>query len=392
MATKRCFVIMSFKPEFDHVYEAAIKKALVDLDIECFRVDDDSVPKNIPDRIIREIIQSDLIVADISEPSPNVFYELGISHALGNKTVIISRDRANLPFDVKSEYTMGYSDSREGLRLLYYELKNALQSLLAHPHEPSNIVQIAGRNFFDLQAKIRKNLRRIVDEGDRMFEFRRFLGRDRQTDNSKVVVQLSNQVVEAHGNSTRTTFVALSGGAGLGKTTLANALRGQIRELSPETAVSVLSTDAFMLDRAAREFRDLSGYDPRASRIAALVDAVNALRKGEPVTYQEYSHRTGEHEGETITVEPASIVIVDGVHSFHPSLLPAMKLKLFLYASPIDAKELRFLADLLERNYTVHAAFQHAEDEYKGFEQHVLHYAKFADQIVQIDSYWKYSL
>lgn len=392
MATKRCFVIMSFKPEFDHVYEAAIKKALVDLNIECIRVDDDSVPKNIPHRIIREIIESDLIVADVSEPSPNVFYELGISHALGNKTIIISRDRANIPFDVLSEYATGYKDDRDGLRLLYYELTKAVKTLIARPNEPSNIVQLAGRDFFDLQAKIRSNLRRIVEEGDRMAAFRTFLDHERRTDNANVIERLCSQIVDAHNDSTRTTFVALSGGAGLGKTTLAKALRELLRSFNPKMAVSILSTDAFMLDRAERESRDLSGYDPRASRMDALFGAIEALRNGERVSYREYDHRTGEHEGDTIVIEPANIVVVDGVHSFHPSLLRTMKLKLFLYASPTDAKELRFLADLFERNYTVHAAFQHAEDEYESFEKYVLHYAKFADQVVQIDSYWKYSL
>ena len=69
-----------------------------------------------------------------------------------------------------------------------------------------------------------------------------------------------------------------------------------------------------------------------------------------------------------------------------------MHIKFFIYASPTITKELRFIADLFERNYTVHAAFEHAEAEYQNYEKYILHYAKFADKVIQIDNYWAYQI
>lgn len=140
MKPTKCFVIMSFKPEFDLVYHAGIKKAVEDQGLACVRLDDDTLPKNIPTRIVREIIEADLIIADLTEPNPNVYYELGVSHTIGNKTIIISQHLEHLPFDVRNEFTLGYASTKEGIKLLYYELQKVIKLLLDYPDQPSNIV------------------------------------------------------------------------------------------------------------------------------------------------------------------------------------------------------------------------------------------------------------
>jgi hypothetical protein len=61
--------------------------------------------------ILDAIRGSELILADISEPNPNVYYELGYAHALGKQTVLLIRSDAqqSIPFDVA------------GLRIFVYE-------------------------------------------------------------------------------------------------------------------------------------------------------------------------------------------------------------------------------------------------------------------------------
>ena len=119
---------------------------------------------------------------------------------------------------------------------------------------------------------------------------------------------------------------------------------------------------------------------------------LDTLDRGGSISYAPYDHRTGTHISDRVSLPHSDIVLVDGIHSFHPRALRHMKLKLFLYATPADAKELRFMVDLFERSYTAHTAFQHAEEEYNNFETHILHYIKFADHVVQLDNYWKYHL
>lgn len=77
---KNAFVIMSFKDEYERVYHQAIRPALAELDFACLRADENPLPANVPSEIIRALVSADLIIADISDPSPNVFYELGVSH------------------------------------------------------------------------------------------------------------------------------------------------------------------------------------------------------------------------------------------------------------------------------------------------------------------------
>ena len=105
-----------------------------------------------------------------------------------------------------------------------------------------------------------------------------------------------------------------------------------------------------------------------------------------------YSHVTGKHEESSITVEAADIIIVEGIHSLYPALLPFYSSKIFLYSTPENAKELRFLTDIRERRYTPGEAFKHAETEQKAYNIHILPYANLADIYVSVGAYWNYSV
>jgi hypothetical protein len=53
-------------------------------------------------RIIQGIDNADLVVADVTNLNPNVMYELGVAHALGKPTVMITQTLIGLPFDIRS--------------------------------------------------------------------------------------------------------------------------------------------------------------------------------------------------------------------------------------------------------------------------------------------------
>ena len=126
---KRGFVIMSFAGKYDRVYHQAIKPAIENCGYECVRADSRPGPENIPRRIIEEIIASNIIVADISEPSPNVFYELGVSHSIGNKTITITSNVENLPFDISTFRVVRYKIGSEELRLLRNDIEENIRTI-----------------------------------------------------------------------------------------------------------------------------------------------------------------------------------------------------------------------------------------------------------------------
>src|SRR3954471_2371690 len=91
-STERCFVIMPYGPKpdlngrtvnFDTIYEKMIKPAIGEVPgLECCRCDDDRQPGWIPARMIEQIFEAPVAIVDTSTLNPNVFYELGVRHAL----------------------------------------------------------------------------------------------------------------------------------------------------------------------------------------------------------------------------------------------------------------------------------------------------------------------
>jgi hypothetical protein len=98
---KKCFVVIPFKDHFDTYYNKIIKPALSDLDIEAIRGDEIYSNKPIINDIIEQIITSDYIIADVSNKSPNVNYELGLAHALCKQVIILSQNSEDIPFDYR---------------------------------------------------------------------------------------------------------------------------------------------------------------------------------------------------------------------------------------------------------------------------------------------------
>lgn len=126
---KTCFVIMSFGEKYDRVYHQGIKPAVERLGYTCVRADADPGPANIPFEIIKCIINADFIITDVSEPSPNVFYELGVSHCVNNKTITITSKVDGLPFDIGSFRATIYRHDGDGLRLLSHTISETIRSM-----------------------------------------------------------------------------------------------------------------------------------------------------------------------------------------------------------------------------------------------------------------------
>jgi hypothetical protein len=103
------FVIMAFDPEFEAIYTDLVKPSLEQAGYEVTRADSIMSQQNILKDIIRNIASSDLIIAELTALNPNVFYELGIAHALRRKTVLLTQSIDDLPFDLRSYRVIAYS-------------------------------------------------------------------------------------------------------------------------------------------------------------------------------------------------------------------------------------------------------------------------------------------
>lgn len=95
------FVLMPFSKEFDDTYELAIQPACEQAGAYAERVDKQIFTGSILERVFNQISKADLIIADMSERNPNVFYEVGYAHALGKTTILLTNKTDDIPFDLK---------------------------------------------------------------------------------------------------------------------------------------------------------------------------------------------------------------------------------------------------------------------------------------------------
>ena len=96
-----CFVLMPYAQKFDDIYTFGIRGACDDAGVYCERVDEQIFQGSVLDRIFNQIARADVIVADMTDRNPNVFYEVGYAHALGKPTILLTQEASDIPFDLK---------------------------------------------------------------------------------------------------------------------------------------------------------------------------------------------------------------------------------------------------------------------------------------------------
>jgi hypothetical protein len=106
-----CFVVMPFSAPigayYQHIYEPAIEKA----GLRPVRADADIFGTGkIMDQIWSGINSAKVLVPELTKRNPNVFYELGLAHALKKPVVLVSSNSDDVPFDLQH------------IRVIYYDV------------------------------------------------------------------------------------------------------------------------------------------------------------------------------------------------------------------------------------------------------------------------------
>jgi len=106
-STKLCYVIMPFsktkacaEEEWTDIFDALIKPAVegAGLGYSCRR--SEATTGNIIKKIVNSLYVSNVVIADLTDRNPNVFYELGVRHTLQNRTIMIAQRRKDIPSDL----------------------------------------------------------------------------------------------------------------------------------------------------------------------------------------------------------------------------------------------------------------------------------------------------
>ena len=113
MAEKDCFVIAPIgeaesetRKRSDQILKHVITPALRDCGYKPTRADHISEPGMITSQVIQKIVDDPLVIADLTERNPNVFYELAIRHAIRKPLVQLIKKGEQIPFDVAGTRTI----------------------------------------------------------------------------------------------------------------------------------------------------------------------------------------------------------------------------------------------------------------------------------------------
>lgn len=99
-----------------------IRDALVGAGYECRRADDFWVHHHIMQDIIELICTSKVVICDLTNRNPNVFYEAGITHTLGKQFILITQHAEHVPFDLQALRYIPYLNNAEGRQRLAAEI------------------------------------------------------------------------------------------------------------------------------------------------------------------------------------------------------------------------------------------------------------------------------
>lgn len=126
----KAFVVMQFSEEYNQLYNEVIKPVCESFSLECERADEYHTTNPIIQDIISSIKSASVIIADITPDNPNVFYEVGYSHAAGKPTILLcDKKREKLPFDVSSFRTLFYENTIAGKSQIEKKLKQYLTNI-----------------------------------------------------------------------------------------------------------------------------------------------------------------------------------------------------------------------------------------------------------------------
>lgn len=147
--------------------------------------------------------------------------------------------------------------------------------------------------------------------------------------------------------------VGVAGGTGSGKTTVARKLV----ELFEDQPVRLIPQDAYYKDLSGMSYEERTqvNFDhPLAFDNELLAQHVDALMAGQTVEQPVYNYHTHSRSEETIALEPAPILILEGIMVLEDAALrDRMNLKVYVDTDADERFIRRMQRDLIERGRSI---------------------------------------
>lgn len=160
---KTCFVIMPIADmegydtgHFSRVYEYLIKPACINAGFEPHRADIVAASNYIIIDILRKILDSDMVICDLSGRNPNVLYELGVRQAFNLPTVLIKDIKTPKIFDIQG---LRYTEYNHALRIDEVQkererIELSISETAENTHDINSMIQLLGVQAAPLPHKV----------------------------------------------------------------------------------------------------------------------------------------------------------------------------------------------------------------------------------------------
>lgn len=133
---KECFFISpidqpdsEIRKNADLVLEYIVRPAAEDAGYVAIRGDEIDKPGLITTQVLQAVMDSPLVIADLTHSNPNVFYELAVRHATRKPTISIIRMDEKIPFDVANSRTVFYGTDMESGSKAKQEITKQIKSM-----------------------------------------------------------------------------------------------------------------------------------------------------------------------------------------------------------------------------------------------------------------------
>lgn len=147
---KVCFVICPIGDEdsetrerSDLTYEYIIKPVVEEFGYRLTRADFIKESGMITSQIIDQIVESSLVIADLSDNNPNVFYELAIRHIVQKPYIQMIKSGQKVPFDITGMRTIYFDINLKSAHKAKKELKDQIESIKNDEFKPDNPITSA---------------------------------------------------------------------------------------------------------------------------------------------------------------------------------------------------------------------------------------------------------
>ena len=148
--------------------------------------------------------------------------------------------------------------------------------------------------------------------------------------------------------------IGIAGGSGSGKTTVVKEIA---RRMQPQENVVVIPQDSYYKDQGhlPMEERQALNFDhPDSIDWKLLVAQLRDLKAGKAIDEPTYSYITCTRQAETVHVEPADIIIIEGILIFTcKELMKELDIKVFVDADDDDRLMRVITRDIVERGKNV---------------------------------------